>query len=668
MKYVNIIQLFGITFTIGLALSCSQYDPLSLRGKHSGDHETTEGVALAQVNASYMNAATLKAYSKLFYAIDQNKVILGQQRATLTGIGPQGTSPFGDGQYAFNSDLKQMSGQHPGVMGIDVWDLAMKNPTWNQPAYSRAIRDFYANGNGGLVTLEWHMRGCDTLPVRDANGNVGIPGEGFMLKSTSDSQRSCLCRIVNEEPWKDGKSWLDWLYEEKLDKMAAKINSEQLTEIPLIFRPFHEQSGSWFWWGSMSWNCDSLLGRPNVVKGPEAFKSLFRKTVTYLRDKKGLRNLIYAFSPDKLHYAPWIAQYGSADSSAMTVDQLKGAFGHAYPGDDFVDIVGLDLYYPETTASGTQTFSYQTELFRKNLRALTLFAIEHGKVSALTETGNYGLFNEEKQADNQFFTKYLGDLLFNDPQIKLAYALFWENRVVGKTQYYLPFQGHGQFGDFAKFLAHTSLLRYDQIKGLTQATVPEPASAIYPVCGSSSVDPDGDGWGWENNQSCRVVPQVLKVYPNCGPDAKDPDGDNWSTENNQACRIVTTVPKVYPVCGPAATDPDGDGWGWDKDHTCVVRKAESQDYPVCASAISDPDGDGWGWENNKSCRIVKSQTQAFPACASSASDTDGDGWGWENNQSCRVLKREEYPICQFPNLDQDGDGWGWENNRSCRVR
>ena len=114
------------------------------------------------------------------------------------------------------------------------------------------------------------------------------------------------------------------------------------------------------------------------------------------------------------------------------------------------------------------------------------------------------------------------------------------------------------------------------------------APATTPICTSSVSDPDGDGWGWENNQSCLV---------------------SGATAASVA---------------PAATSATG--------------------TPICANSGSDPDGDGYGWENNQSCLVSGSTaasatpaaTPATRACTSASSDSDGDGWGWENGQSCLV--------------------------------
>lgn len=71
-----------------------------------------------------------------------------------------------------------------------------------------------------------------------------------------------------------------------------------------------------------------------------------------------------------------------------------------------------------------------------------------------------------------------------------------------------------------------------------------------PVCASAASDPDGDGWGWENGQSCTVV-------PNCASAASDPDGDGWGWENNRSCKVVAQAAKGFTVAGSVLKDANG---------------------------------------------------------------------------------------------------------------
>ncbi len=128
------------------------------------------------------------------------------------------------------------------------------------------------------------------------------------------------------------------------------------------------------------------------------------------------------------------------------------------------------------------------------------------------------------------------------------------------------------------------------------------AASGYPDCTSAVFDSDGDGWGWENNASCRVV--TVSGYPACANSNSDPDGDGWGWENNASCKVsVTTTENPYPDCEYRASDDNNDGWGYEKGQSCRVTSSSA--YPVCSASLTDTDNDGWGYENNSSCQFRK---------------------------------------------------------------
>ncbi len=108
----------------------------------------------------------------------------------------------------------------------------------------------------------------------------------------------------------------------------------------------------------------------------------------------------------------------------------------------------------------------------------------------------------------------------------------------------------------------------------------QPASpgGNFVACSSANSDPDGDGYGWENNASCLTDVTTATLSPS-----------------------DSTV-----MCSSASADPDGDGYGWENNQTCLTGSAplspDSSETP-CLLTDSDSDGDGWGWENNRSCRV-----------------------------------------------------------------
>lgn len=233
-----------------------------------------------------------------------------------------------------------------------------------------------------------------------------------------------------------------------------------------------------------------------------------------------------------------------------------------------------------------------------------------------------------------------------------------------------------------------------------------------PSCSPAAVD-NGDGWGWENNSSCRWS-DGDSAPPACTAAAVD-NGDGWGWENNQSCRYdhnvsadTTAGTDSTPECSPGAIN-NGDGWGWENNASCVWANGNSApdstagDANCTAAAIDN--GDGWGWENGQSCRFVDSggantnnnsntgDTDFIgntPQCSVNATD-NGDGWGFELGRSCLWGDRQQTtelsqqgaapppvaaaipgyengtPICLTDSSDGNEDGFGYENNSTCKV-
>lgn len=127
----------------------------------------------------------------------------------------------------------------------------------------------------------------------------------------------------------------------------------------------------------------------------------------------------------------------------------------------------------------------------------------------------------------------------------------------------------------------------------------------YPVCTDIQFDQDGDGYGWENNQSCVV---------------NETTGTQGSTDNSTSNSGTTTTTNRYPTCISTDADSDGDGWGYENGASCLVTvdtqsgssgttdntttTTGNSRYPDCSSAVVDIDNDGWGYENNRSCIVI----------------------------------------------------------------
>jgi hypothetical protein len=131
---------------------------------------------------------------------------------------------------------------------------------------------------------------------------------------------------------------------------------------------------------------------------------------------------------------------------------------------------------------------------------------------------------------------------------------------------------------------------------------------------SLCIDTDGDGWGWDVVQSCRLKPVETECVDT------EPLNDGWGWNGITSCQ--TDTPAQAGEC--IDTDPVGDGWGWDGVTSCQITTN------ACIDTV--PLNDGWGWDGSQSCRTEQ------PAQAGECIDTDpaGDGWGWNGVESCML--------------------------------
>jgi mannan endo-1,4-beta-mannosidase len=185
--------------------------------------------------------------------------------------------------------------------------------------------------------------------------------------------------------------------------------------VPIIFRPFHEMNGDWFWWGR---------GHCTV----QEYKQLYQFTVKYLRDVQGVHNFLYAWSPDR----------------AFTTE---AQYLEYYPGDAYVDILGVDDY--ADLAPGNSP-----GVANGKLRIVSNYASRKNKVAAFTETG----LDQLPQAD--WFTQLLLPALRTQP-VEMAYVMLWSNTT---DMYWTPHLGHPAQADFVQFKDHPYVMFADEYK------------------------------------------------------------------------------------------------------------------------------------------------------------------------------------------------------------
>lgn len=335
--------------------------------------------ALAQSQSTYItDTATNNLYKNLKLLSETGKIMFGMANpTTISYVGKQNNN-------INKSDCKDITGSHPAFHESDfMW---YNNNEYFRKIDTQAMKA--AKERGAVIGYCWHMLGRHSNSFRSKNNNDDLSADSLLVKEiVSDNNRNK----------NDALNW----YLTQLDSIVIPIFKK--LNCPIIYRPFHEMNGHWFWWGSD--NCT-----------PQEYILLFRLTVDYLR-KQNLKNLLYVWAPDK-----------------------KPDFSY-YPGGSYVDIIGLDIYEP-----GIAYYS-QSDTVLKNISTITDYASKHNKVAAITETGC------RKAADGKFrypdyypdfWTKYvLYPLLSAQETKRIAYIMSWYGSNWDddySTEMYIPYK------------------------------------------------------------------------------------------------------------------------------------------------------------------------------------------------------------------------------------
>lgn len=219
--------------------------------------------------------------------------------------------------------IKNLTGDYPALLGLDLMDYTPSRTAFgaSSSAVEKAIE--FAD-KGGIVTFCWHWNAPTEYLYSTANNSDGWWG-GFYTKSSKFD----IAKVMNGQD-ANGKKLID----RDIKEIAKQLKRLEKAGVPVIWRPLHEASGGWFWWGA---------------KGSDAYKKLWKYLYKELTNTYGCNNLI------------WVYNGQSADW---------------YPGDEYVDIVGEDIY------PGNHVYDPQVSRFKQ--------AINYGsktKITALTENG-----------------------------------------------------------------------------------------------------------------------------------------------------------------------------------------------------------------------------------------------------------------------------------------
>lgn len=231
------------------------------------------------------------------------------------------------GQHNFNNQLnvfsdsaKAITGKYPAVWGTD-FILDWKTDR-GQEIVDEAIKK---HKQGYLITLMWHEgRPTDDPPY---DWKTSIQGK------LTDAQWQ---ELVTPNTALN-KKWLD-----QIDHIASYLKQLRDAHVPVLWRPYHEMNGVWFWWGDKK-------GEQGIIR---LWKMMYDRYTNYHH----LNNLLWVWGANGLRDIPGDEAYH---------------YGYYYPGADYVDILGADVYH----------FDYEQSDYNE------LVNVAAGKIIALAEVG-----------------------------------------------------------------------------------------------------------------------------------------------------------------------------------------------------------------------------------------------------------------------------------------
>lgn len=272
------------------------------------------------------------------------------------------------------SDTKDFTGDYPGVAGFELGHLELgKERSLDSVSFSQIAEQIRAHyKRGGVVTISWHPDNPLTMQLPDDHTNRQH-GTAWDV-SSKDVVSSILPGGVNNALF---NSWL-----ERLASFFIGLKDDDGTPVPFIFRPYHEHSGSFFWWGT-------------TICTDKEYSELWRYTVDFLREKKQIHNILYAYNTDRVTS---LEQY------------LAG-----YPGDDIIDMLSLDMYDRGVQFGGE---------LDNALNFITSEAKRRNKLTALSETG------ERRGMDDWWSTVLLPVV----SKYQVGHVLTWRHSYMPKFQ------------------------------------------------------------------------------------------------------------------------------------------------------------------------------------------------------------------------------------------
>jgi mannan endo-1,4-beta-mannosidase len=243
-----------------------------------------------------------------------------------------------EGEY-----IRSVSGKRPAILGADFMEYSPSRRTFGADPKQETEKAVQSAREGYIITMSWHWNAPSGLLNKKYTDKEGKTVEaqwykGFYTNATTFDVQKALA-----SPKSEGYR----LLLRDIDVIAAELKKFAKANIPVLWRPLHEADGGWFWWGA---------------KGPTACILLWRLMYDRLTHHHNLHNLI------------WVSSTGTKPDW--------------YPGDAYVDIVGIDAYPSDNADPLSETWETLNRRFDgKKLLALT----EFGGVPDTDKMSRYGV-------------------------------------------------------------------------------------------------------------------------------------------------------------------------------------------------------------------------------------------------------------------------------------
>ncbi len=358
------------------------------------------GVVLCSSCSSSQGTTPRQQLLNRLSAINEQGVMYGHQDDPFYGISWQWETG--------RSDTKELVGDYPAVMGFDLGGIELGDEANLDSVPFSLMRSEICNHyrRGGIITISWHPRnpllGTTAWVERDTleyNSNGGL--------DPKTTVRSVLRGGEKEEFF---HLWL-----ERVGDFLCSLKDDKGEPIPIIFRPWHEGNGSWFWWGK------------NLCSAEESI-ALWTLTQDYILSRLP-ESIVWAYSPN------------------LQGNYTEEEWLERYPGDERVDIIGEDAYQ-----WGTEE-AFVADL-HADLKLISAIAQERGKLVALTECGF------QNSPDATWWTRVFRPII---EQYDVLYFLPWRN---WHAEHFGASRDAATADDFARWAEDEHLLFLNDIKDI----------------------------------------------------------------------------------------------------------------------------------------------------------------------------------------------------------